>query len=77
MILEPPPIYDFPYAGPVQEYRMTAAEIEKAFGKGVIAYTLAPKRHGDICVVFLPHDHPQMDRLKRHENRGHCNGWRH
>lgn len=83
MILEPPPQFVHPYAGPLAVHQMSAEEIIKVCNKGphVLACSLPPVRPGGGCIQFMPKVGPGgvgqrlWNFLKRWEN-ARCNGWK-
>lgn len=76
MILEPPPQYNHPYAGPVAEYVWRAPQVDAycreagAAGEGQIIgcqFTI-----GGRCFIVLSSHVVKL--LRKHEI-AHCNGW--
>lgn len=77
-VLEPPPRYDHPYAGPVIERVLPLAEARAACARmGVRADACSWVING-ACHLVIPRGGPVKDlrAYVRHE-RAHCNGWTH
>lgn len=77
-VLEPPPRYNHPFAGPTIERVLPLAEARAACAhKGVHADACSWSVAGR-CFIVIPRGGPVKDlaAYRRHE-RAHCNGWTH
>ena len=75
-VLEPPPRYNHPYAGPVIERVLPLREARVACARRGVHADACSWRDNGKCFLVIPRRGPVKDlrAYVRHE-RAHCNGW--
>jgi hypothetical protein len=77
-VLEPPPRYVHPYAGPVIERVLPLSEARSACAHMGVRADACSWVLAGTCHIVIPRNGPVKDlnAYRRHE-RAHCNGWTH